>query len=120
MSRQYLLNLINRIDMLLDEADDILAKYPSAGQRHGFMESLGMAFNPGATDGMNSAEIRLQSIFAEIMGVVVTVKETLRDYGVYLQNDTIGSNIENARGYRQAIRAMRSAVGYMRSKALGI
>jgi len=113
MPSEHLMRMIGRLEMLADEAEELVGKYPDM-LKTSWSEGL---FDSDYLREKRSAKARYEGIFSEVMGIVAAIKDCLRDYGQAIRNDEIGNAFHKVKTAKDAVSALRSAIGFLRSQA---
>ncbi len=111
-----LVRMVDRIEILVNEAEEIVSEHPYLSKKRGFIENIGLSFSGDYSEREKSAESRLRSIFAETFGIVANLKDEMKKRGISIRNDKLGERIEEAGTPKEAILALRSVIGFLRTK----
>lgn len=101
------------MEILVDSAERIAAKYPNILEEKGFFGSLFVDKKE------NEARDRFQSICYEVLGVGANIGEAFKEYGITLKSDKMDRLVERTDEYngREIINLLRAFIGFVRSKA---
>lgn len=116
MSSNKIMRMIGRMEILVDSAERIAAKYPNILKGKGFFGSL---FEDKEE---NEARDRFQSICYEVLGVGANIGDALKEYGITLKSDKMDELIDKTDecSGREVINLMRAFIGFVRSKAYNL
>ncbi len=112
MGSERIMRMIDRMEILIDEAERVAMKYPNLLNRRGFLDRL---FGNEEED---EARAKFQSLLYEVHGVALNIKEAFKRHGVSLKSEAIRKLVDETNEYsgREIINLMRTLIGFVRTK----
>lgn len=121
MSKDNILKLIRRMEILIEEAEELI---PDTKEK-GFLEKAGL-FLAGNDEKLSEnknkqsyAINRIKAIYSELGGIRIGLEEMFKVYSISIKNNELADNLSEAAekgSIYDVINASRQIIGFLRSK----
>lgn len=105
--------MIGRLEILMREAERLASHNPSVGNMpQGGIRSMFVS------DDDRSDDARFESLLSEASGIIYSIGDVFQAYGISVEDARVSEAFYDVRSARDAVSAMRRAIGALRAKAM--